>query len=99
MGIDNCNIQSRSLGLGSKREANPDIYLSTLQSKIIGKGLREMVPAGRGKLQRKIRVPISNNLAQKSIVSYMAEPIWVTFSGIIKNSARVISRMNYLENL
>ena len=39
----------------------------TLQSIIIGKGLRETAPAGRGKPRREIRVPISNNNAPLSI--------------------------------
>ena len=40
----------------------------TLQSIIIGKGLRETAPAGRGKLRYEVRVPISNNYARLSTV-------------------------------
>ena len=35
-------------------------------SKILGKGLRENAPAGRAKLRREIRLPISNNYARHS---------------------------------
>ena len=35
-------------------------------SRIIGKRVRESVPAGRAKLRREIRLPISNNYARHS---------------------------------
>ena len=38
----------------------------TLQSKIVGKSLRETPPTGRGKLRRAISVPIFNNFAPLS---------------------------------
>ena len=40
---------------------------STLQSIIIGKGLRETAPMGRGKQRREIRVLISSNYARLNI--------------------------------
>ena len=45
----------------------------TLQSLIIGKRLRETAPAGRAKLRREFRVPISNNYARFSICLYLLE--------------------------
>ena len=41
--------------------------MSTLQSTIVGKMLRENASAGRAKLRREFRVPISNNYAHLSI--------------------------------
>ena len=49
-------------------EKNILIFWSTLQSAIIGKRLRENALVARGKLQREIRVPISNNFARLSIL-------------------------------
>ena len=51
-------LQKYSLCLGSG---------NTQQSLIIGKRLRETAPAGRAKLQREFRVPISNNYARLNI--------------------------------
>ena len=41
----------------------PKTGLKLLSSKIVGKRLRETLPAGRGKLRQTISVPIFNNLA------------------------------------
>ena len=46
--------------------ASCDQTPSTLQNIFVGKRLRETGPAGRGKLRREIRVPISNNYARRS---------------------------------
>ena len=48
--------------------ALPFCHQCTLQSMIIGKGLSETASAGRAKLPREIRVPISNNYAPLSIL-------------------------------
>ena len=51
-----------------ERQVSVKKKYTTLESTIIGKRLREMAPAGRGKLRRKFRVPISNNYACLSII-------------------------------
>ena len=47
----------------------------TLQSIIIGKGLHETAPVGRGKLRHEIRVPISNNYARLSTCAMWSNPL------------------------
>ena len=46
-------------------------YYTILQGLNIGKRLRETVPAGRTKLRREFRVPISNNYARLSTCAHV----------------------------
>ena len=56
----------RSSGESQTNESR-SAFSCTLRSKIAGKRFREPVPAGRGKLQCTISVPICNHLACLSI--------------------------------